>query len=170
MKYLEPILFVSIPLFILAAFICLAFKIWEAPDIPEIIKCDQRYVWDSYWGEIKYKDWDYMYLEWYHSIDTICSLDKEHVEEWFPLCWTVEQFSWPLDTSNMNCYYDNPKSKLKAFKKQMEDEKKEDERYYTCDIDSSHIVELYNDCETKLCATNTLRRYFSEVCPRASVK
>jgi hypothetical protein len=70
----------------------------------------------------------------------------------------------------MNCYYDNPRSKLKAFKKQMEDEKKEDERYYTCNIDSSHVIELYNSCETTACATSSLRAYFQETCPRANVK
>lgn len=157
-------------LLVAALYIWVAIKIWSVPDIPEIIICEQRYIWDKYWWEVKARDWDYIYLNWYHKLNTICTSYKEEVNEETPLCWSEVRFEWSLDTSNMNCYYDNPKSKLKAFKKQMEDEKKEDERYYTCNIDSAHVIELYNDCETSLCATNTLRRYFSETCPRANVK
>ena len=69
----------------------------------------------------------------------------------------------------MNCYYDNPKSKLKAFKKQMEAEKKDDERYYKCDIDSSELIRMYNSCETVACAENRLRTYLEQQCPRARI-
>lgn len=146
------------------------YKVGQIPDIPEEITCEERYIWDTYWGEIRYKDWDYIYLSWYHQLDTICTPYEDMVDEETPLCWTTIQFDWPLDTSNMNCYYDNPRSKLKAFKKRMEDEKKEDERYYTCNIDSYHVIELYNACETSACATSRLRAYFQETCPRANVK
>lgn len=152
------------------AYIFVLYKVGQVQELPEEITCEERYIWDTYWGEIRYKDWDYIYLSWYHQLDTICTPYEDMVDEETPLCWTTLQFNWPLDTSNMNCYYDNPKSKLKAFKKQMEDEKKEDERYYTCNIDSYHVIELYNSCETSACAENTLRRYFSETCPRANVK
>ena len=154
---------------IAAVYIRLANKIWQVPDIPEIITCDERYIWDTYWGEIKWKDWDYIYLSWYHQLDTICTPYKDMVDDETPLCWSVVQFDWPLDTSNMNCYYDNPKSKLKAFKKQMEAEKKEDERYYKCDIDSSELIRMYNSCETVACAENRLRTYLEQQCPRARI-
>lgn len=157
-------------LLVVAFYIWFCIKVWSIPDVPEIITCEERYIWDSYQWEIKQKDWDYIYLVWYHKLNTICTPYKEEVDEETPLCWSEVRFEWPLDTSNMNCYYDNPKSKLKAFKKQMEDEKKEDERYYTCNINSSHVIELYNSCETTACAENRLRTYFSEACPRASVK
>lgn len=153
-----------------ALYIWVAIKIWSVPENKTFIKCDMRYVWDSYRWEIRYKDWDYIYLSWYQSIDTICAIDEADVDERTPLCWTVVEFSWPLDTSNMNCYYDNPKSKLKAFKKWMEDEKKEDERYYTCNIDSSELIVIYNSCETVACAENRLRTYLEQQCQRANIK
>lgn len=146
------------------------YKVGQIPDIPEEITCEERYIWDTYWGEIRYKDWDYIYLSWYHQLDTICTPYEDMVDEETPLCWTTIQFDWPLDTSNMNCYYDNPKSKLKAFKKQIEDEKKEDERYYTCRIITYDVIQMYNNCETTSCAVDRLRAYFQENCPRAEIE
>ena len=70
----------------------------------------------------------------------------------------------------MNCYYDNPKSKLKAFKKQAEDEKKENEKYYTCDLSTMRMVELYNSCKEVECARYRMSEYLKEVCPRATIK
>lgn len=147
------------------------YKISQVKDPIQTIKCDMRYIWDSYWWEIRYKDWDYIYLSWYKSIDTMCAIDESMVNEWTPLCWTVVQFSWPLDTSNMNCYEEwNAKSILKAFKKQAEDEKKEDDRYYTCDLKASELVYFYNNCETIDCATYRIREYLKDTCPRATIK
>lgn len=158
-------------LLVAALYIWVVIRIWSTPENKTFIKCDERYVWDSYRGEIEYKDWDYIYLSWYKSIDVICAIDEADVDERTPLCWTVVEFSWPLDTSNMNCYEEwNPKSILKAFKKQADAEKKEDERYYTCNIDSSYVIELYNGCETVACAENRLRNYLEQECPRATVK
>ena len=99
-----------------AVYIWIAIKIWAVPDIPEVIICEQRYVWDKYWGEVKARDWDYIYLNWYHSIDTICTPYESMVDEETPLCWTQVIFEGPLDTSNMNCYAseDDFKWKLKG--------------------------------------------------------
>jgi len=157
-------------LLVAAVYIWFVIKVWSVPDIPEIITCEERYIWDSYVWVIKWKDWDYIYLSWYHNLDTICTPYEEEVDEETPLCWTKVPFEWPLDTSNMNCYYDNPKSKLKAFKKRMEDEKKEDERYYTCRIITYDVIQMYNSCETVACAENRLRTYFQENCPRAEIE
>ena len=145
------------------------YKVAQIPDTPELITCEERYIGDTYWGEIRYKDWDYIYLSWYHTIDTICALDESQVEEWFPLCGTQVEFQWPLDTSNMNCYYDNPKSKVKAFKKRMEDEKKEEEKYFTCNVDSKKMVEVYNSCSEFECARYRMSEYLKEVCPRVNI-
>lgn len=151
--------------------IFVAFKIWQVPDIPELITCEERYIGDTYWGEVKYRDGEFIYLDGYHTIDTICALDKSQVEEWFPLCGTQVEFQWPLDTSNMNCYEAwNPKSITKAFKKQVEDERKEDEKYFTCNIDNKKMVELYNSCTEFECARYRMSEYLKEVCPRANLK
>lgn len=167
-RLILPVLWICL---VAAVYIWFAIKVWQVPDVPEIITCDERYIWDSYQWEIKRKDWDYIYLSWYQSIDTICAIDETDVDEWTPLCWTVVEFSWPLDTSNMNCYEEwNPKSILKAFKKQAEAEKDEDEKYYTCDLRSDKMVEIYNSCETIECATYRIRSYLKEACPRATVK
>lgn len=159
-------------LLVAALYIWVAIKIWSVPDIPEVIICEQRYIWDKYWWEVEARMWDYIYLNWYRSIDTICTPYKEMVDEETPLCWTQVTFEWPLDTSNMNCYAseDDFKWKLKAFKKQMEYEKKEDERYYTCRIITYDIIQMYNSCETANCAANRLRTYFQENCPRAEIE
>ena len=158
-------------LLVAALYIWVAIRIWSVPDIPEVIICEQRYIWDKYWWEVKARDWDYIYLDWYKSIDVICTPYEDMVDEETPLCWTQVIFEWPLDTSNMNCYAseDDFKWKLKAFKKQEEDAKEDEKKYYTCDIDSSYIIKLYNDCETVACAQNRLRTYFQEKCPRANV-
>lgn len=152
-------------------FIWFAIKVWQVPDIPEVIICEQRYIWDKYWGAVEARIWDYIYLDGYRSIDTICTPYKEMVDEETPLCWTQVTFEWPLDTSNMNCYAseDDFKWKLKAFKEQKEAEKKEDERYYKCDIDSSELIRMYNSCETVACAENRLRTYLEQQCPRARI-
>ncbi len=165
-KLILPVLWI---LLVAAVYIWFVIKVWSVPDIPQIITCEERYIWDSYQWEVKQKDWDYIYLVWYHKLNTICTPYKEEVDEETPLCWSEVRFEWPLDTSNMNCYYDNPKSKLKAFKKRMEDEKKEDERYYTCRIITYDVIQMYNSCETVACAENRLRTYFQEKCPRANV-
>lgn len=172
MKHLEPILFVSIPLFILVVYVFVAFKVWQVPDIPEVIICEQRYIWDKYWWEVKARDWDYIFLDWYHSLDTICTPYKDMVDEETPLCWTQVTFEWPLDTSNMNCYAseDDFKWKLKAFKKQEEDAKAEDKKYYTCDLRADKMVEIYNSCETEDCVTHRIRSYLKDTCPRANIK
>lgn len=155
---------------IVGAYLVIAYKVGQVPDIPELITCEERYIGDTYWGEVKYRDGEFIYLDGYHSIDTICALDKSQVEEWYPLCGTQIEFKWPLDTSNMNCYEEwNPKSITKAFKKQIEDERKEDERYYACNLDSNEMVRLYNGCETTDCARHRIREYLKEVCPRASL-
>lgn len=159
-------------LLIAALYIWVAIRIWSVPDIPEVIICEQRYIWDKYWWEVKARDWDYIYLNWYHSLDTICTPYEDMVDEETPLCWTQVEFEWPLDTSNMNCYAseDDFKWKLKAFKKQEEDAKAEDKKYYTCDLRSDKMVEIYNSCETIECATYRIRSYLKEACPRATVK
>lgn len=151
-------------------YLFVAIKVWQVEDPVKIITCEERYIWDSYQWEIKRKDWDYIYLVWYHKLNTICTPYEEEVDEETPLCWSEVRFEWPLDTSNMNCYYDNPKSKLKAFKKRMEAEKKEDKKYYTCNIDSSELIRMYNSCETVACAENRLRTYLEQQCPRANVE
>lgn len=163
-------LIISATVIMISMYLWVAWYAWQAPDEPQIITCDERYIWDSYIWVIKWKDWDYIYLSWMHELDTICTPYEEEVDEETPLCWTKVPFEWPLDTSNMNCYYDNPKSKLKAFKKQAEAEKKEDERYYTCKIITYDVVQMYNSCETSNCATNRLRTYFQENCPRANIE
>lgn len=154
-----------------ALYIWVAIKIWSVPYIPEVIICEQRYIWDKYWWEVKAKDWDYIYLNWYHSIDTICTPYEDMVDEETPLCWTQVTFEWPLDTSNMNCYAseDDFKWKLKAFKKQEEDAKDKDKKYYTCDLNSDEMIKMYNSCETVACAQNRLRTYLEQQCPRARI-
>jgi hypothetical protein len=59
---------------------------------------------------------------------------------------------------------------LKAFKKQEEDAKAEDKKYYTCNLDSDEMIKMYNSCETVACAQNRLRNYLEQQCPRATVK
>lgn len=157
----------------IVVFACIiaGIKIWQTVNTPENIRCDMRYIWDSYRWEVEYKKWDYIYLSWYQSIDTICAIEESQVDERTPLCWTVVEFRGPLDTSNMNCYEEwNAKSILKAFKKQAEDEKKEDDRYYTCDLKASELVYFYNNCETIDCATYRIREYLKDTCPRATIK
>ena len=163
-------LIISATVIMISIYLWVAWYVWQVPDEPQIITCDERYIWDSYIWVIKWKDWDYIYLSWMHELDTICTPYEEEVDEETPLCWTKVPFEWPLDTSNMNCYYDNPKSKLKAFKKQAEAEKKEDERYYTCKIIAYDVTQIYNSCETSYCATSRLRAYFQENCPRANIE
>ena len=163
-------LITSATVIMILMYLWVAWYVWQIPDEPQIITCDERYIWDSYVWVIKWKDWDYIYLSWTHELDTICTPYEEEVDEETPLCWTKVPFEWPLDTSNMNCYYDNPKSKLKAFKKQAEAEKKEDERFYTCKIITHDVVQMYNSCETSYCVTNRLRTYFQENCPRANIE
>ena len=157
-------------LLIFIGVIFVAYNVWQVPDIPELITCEERYIGDTYWGEIKYRDGEFIYLDGYHSIDTICALDKSQVEEWFPLCGTQVEFKWPLDTSNMNCYEEwNPKSIIKAFKKQVEDERKEDERYFACNVDSKKMVDIYNSCSEFECARYRMSEYLKEVCPRVNI-
>ena len=163
-------LITSATVIMILMYLLFAWYVWQIPDEPQIITCDERYIWDSYVWVIKWKDWDYIYLSWTHELDTICTPYEEEVDEETPLCWTKVPFEWPLDTSNMNCYYDNPRSKLKAFKKQAEAEKKEDKRYYTCKIITYDVVQMYNSCETSSCVTNRLRTYFQENCPRANIE
>lgn len=163
-------LITSATVIMISMYLVVARYVWKVPDEPKIITCDERYIWDSYVWVIKWKDWDYIYLSWMHELDTICTPYEEEVDEETPLCWTKVPFEWPLDTSNMNCYYDNPKSKLKAFKKQAEAEKKEDERFYTCKIIAYDVLQIYYSCETATCATNRLRAYFQENCPRANIE
>lgn len=146
------------------------YKVAQIPDTPELITCEERYIGDTYWGEIRYRDWDYIYLSWYHQLDTICTPYEDMVDEETPLCWTTLQFNWPLDTSNMNCYYDNPKSKLKAFKKQVEDEKEEQKKYYACNLDTEKMVGLFNSCSEIECARYRIAGYLKEACPRATIK
>lgn len=138
----------------------------------EVIICEQRYIWDKYWWKVKAKDWDYIYLNWYRSLDTICTPYEDMVDEETPLCWTQVVFEWPLDTSNMNCYAseDDFKWKLKAFKKQEEDAKKEDNRYYACNLRADEMVDIYNSCETRECATYRIREYLKSTCPSATIK
>lgn len=168
-KLSSPIIFAVWAGLVGLIYLFVAIKVWQVKDPVKIITCDERYIWDSYQWEIKYKDGDYIYLVWWHKINTICVIDENDVDDQHPLCWTEVWFEWSLDTSNMNCYSDNPKSKLKAFKKQMEAEKKEDERYYTCNIDSSELIRMYNSCETVACAENRLRTYLEQQCPRARI-
>jgi hypothetical protein len=59
---------------------------------------------------------------------------------------------------------------LKAFKKQEEDAKEDEKKYYTCDLRSDKMVEIYNSCETVDCATYRIRSYLKETCPRATIK
>jgi hypothetical protein len=59
---------------------------------------------------------------------------------------------------------------LKAFKKQEEDAKKEDNRYYVCDLNASKMVDIYNSCETINCATYRIREYLESTCPKATIK
>ena len=154
------------------AFIWLCIDVYmDIRMVWEEITCDYRYVWWSYKWTVLAQKWDYIYLSWTSEVRLDCTIVEDEVDENTPLCWTYIPFNWPLDTSNMNCYAseDDFKWKLKAFKKQMEDEKKEDERYYTCNIDSSHVIELYNSCETVACAQNRLRIYLEQQCPRARI-
>lgn len=146
------------------------YRVAQIPDTPELITCEERYMDDTYWGEVKYRDGDYIYLDGYHSLETICTPYRDEVDEETPLCWTQVEFKWPLDTSNMNCYEEwNPKSILKAFKKQTEDEKKENEKYYTCNLSTMKMVELYNSCKEVECARYRMSEYLKEVCPRANL-
>ena len=159
-------------LLVAAFYIWFCIRVWSISDIPEVIICEQRYIWDKYWWEVKVRDWDYIYLNWYRSLDTICTPYEDMVDEETPLCWTQVIFEWPLDTSNMNCYAseDDFKWKLKAFKKQEEDAKAEDKKYYTCNLDSDEMIKMYNSCETVACAQNRLRNYLEQQCPRVIVK
>lgn len=152
--------------------IFVAFKIWQVPDIPELITCEERYVGDTYWGEVKYRDGEFIYLDGYKSIDVICTPYKDMVDEETPLCGTQVEFKWPLDTSNMNCYEEwNPKSIIKAFKKQVEDERKEEQnKYYACDLDTEKMVGLFNSCSEIECARYRIAGYLKEACPRATIK
>jgi hypothetical protein len=52
----------------------------------KVIICEQRYIWDKYWWEVKVRDWDYIYLNWYRSLDTICTPYEDMVDEETPLC------------------------------------------------------------------------------------
>ena len=170
MKRLPHVWVVMWVVLIIGVYLVIAYKVGQVPDTPELITCEERYIGDTYWGEIRYRDGEFIYLSWYHTIDTICALDESQVEEWFPLCGTQVEFQWPLDTSNMNCYKAwNPKSIIKAFKKQVEDERKEDEKYFTCNIDSKKMVELYNSCTEFECARYRMSEYLKEVCPRANL-
>lgn len=105
-----------------------------------------------------------------HILD--CTISEEEVTEDTPLCWTYTSFSWPLDISNMNCYKwdDDIEWKLKAFKKQEDAAKREDDKYYTCDLKASEMVYFYNSCETIDCATYRIREYLKDTCPRATIK
>lgn len=172
MKKIEGILITIWVILIIGVYVFVAFKVWQVPDIPEVIICEQRYIWDKYWWEVKARDWDYIFLDWYHSLDTICTPYKDMVDEETPLCWTQVEFKWPLDTSNMNCYKseDDFKWKLKAFKKQEDDAKEDEKKYYTCELSSDKMVNIYNGCETIECATYKIRQYLKEVCPRANIK
>ena len=138
----------------------------------DYITCDYRYVWWSYKWTVLAQEWSYIYLSWVSEVWLDCTIVEDEVDENTPLCWTYIPFEWPLDTSNMNCYkWDwDIKWKLKAFKNQEDEAKKEEEKYYTCDLDSDSIVKIYNSCETTLCAQNRLRTYLEDECPRATVR
>lgn len=137
----------------------------------EEITCDYRYVWWSYKWTVLAQEWDYIYLSWVSEVWLDCTIVEDEVDENTPLCWTYIPFEWPLDTSSMNCYrWDwDIKWKLKAFKNQEDEAKKEEEKYFTCDLDSDSIVNIYNSCETVACAENRLRTYLEQQCPRAHV-
>lgn len=171
MKRLVNYLPIRWAIIIWGTFLFVAYKVWQVLDPVELITCEERYIGDTYWGEVKYKDGEFIYLDGYKSIDVICTPYKDMVDEETPLCGTQVEFKWPLDTSNMNCYEEwNPKSIIKAFKKQVEDERKEDERYFTCNVDSKKMVELYNSCTEFECARYRMSEYLKEVCPRANLK
>lgn len=140
--------------------------IWEE------ITCEYRYIgWEYRWTVLA-KKWDYIYLSWVSEVWLDCTISEEEVTEDMPLCWTYTSFSWPLDISNMNCYKwdDDIEWKLKAFKKQEEDAKAEDKKYYTCDLRADEMVDIYNSCETRECATYRIREYLKSTCPSATIK
>lgn len=138
----------------------------------EDLICETRYVWSTYKWTVLAKDWDYIYLSWTSEVVFDCTIAEDKVTEDTPLCWTYVPFNWPLDTSNMNCYKwdDDIHWKLTAFRKQEEESKKEDEKYFVCDLKAEDIVDIYNSCETYLCAENRLRTYLEQQCPRATIK
>lgn len=155
------------------AFIWLCIDVYvDIRMVWEEITCDYRYVWWSYKWTVLAQKWDYIYLSWTSEVRLDCTIVEDEVDENTPLCWTYIPFNWPLDTSNMNCYKGDKdiEWKLAAFKEQEEQAKKEEDKYYTCNINSDEIIKMYNSCETVACAQNRLRNYFEQQCPRAIVK
>lgn len=139
--------------------------VWE-----EII-CDYRYVWWSYKWTVLAQKWDYIYLSWTSEVWLDCTILESEVTEDTPLCWTYIPFEWSLDTSNMNCYRWDKDIwwKLDAFKRQEDEAKKEEKRYYSCDVDIAKVTEIYNSCQTINCVSGTLKVYFKDNCPSAKV-